>query len=100
MTGATITAASARRKDRARYGLADAVRMELRKLRTLRSTFWIAVATAVVMIGVAILVLSYYPAHWAQMSATQRAQFDPTNMGFAGLAFAQLAIGVREAPQK
>jgi ABC-2 type transport system permease protein len=94
MTGTAVTAASGRRQARERYRFADAARMEFRKLRTLRSTFWIAVATAVVMVGVAILVLSYYPAHWANLSATQRAQFDPTNMGFAGLAFAQLAIGV------
>lgn len=94
MTGGAITTASGRRAVTGRYGFAEAARMEWRKLRTLRSTFWIAAFTVAVVVGVAILVLSYYPAHWTHMSAWQRADFDPTNMGFAGLALAQLAVGV------
>jgi hypothetical protein len=68
--------------------------MEWAKLRTLRSTAWILLILAAGMIGLAILVLSQDSSHWAQMSAANRASFDPTETGFVGLALGQLAMGV------
>jgi ABC-2 type transport system permease protein len=74
------------------YGLRSAARMEWLKLRSVRSTAWILLVFAAGMIGIAILVLSRE--NWATMSPADRASFDPTNDGFAGLALGQLAFGV------
>jgi len=74
------------------YGWRSAVRMEWLKLRSVRSTAWILLVFAAGMIGIAILVLSHE--NWATMSPSDRASFDPTNAGFAGLALGQLAFGV------
>jgi ABC-2 type transport system permease protein len=75
-----------------RYGLRDAIAMEWLKLRSLRSTWWTLAIALAGMIGLAILVLYYYPGHWAQLSRADRRSFDPTNSGFTGLALAQLAV--------
>jgi ABC-2 type transport system permease protein len=74
------------------YGWRSAARMEWLKLRSVRSTAWILLVFAAGLIGIAILVLSH--AHWATMSPSDRASFDPTNAGFAGLVLGQLAFGV------
>jgi ABC-2 type transport system permease protein len=74
------------------YGWRSAARMEWLKLRSVRSTAWILLVFAAGMIGIAILVLSHE--NWATMSPSDRASFDPTNAGFAGLALGQLAFGV------
>jgi ABC-2 type transport system permease protein len=76
------------------YGLADAVRMEWLKLRTLRTPRWIGLVLVASIIGTGIAVLSYYPGHWSHLSAAAKAQFDPTNTGFTGMAIGQLAIAI------
>jgi len=76
------------------YRLADAVRMEWLKLRTIRTPRWIGLVLVASIIGTGIAVLSYYPGHWAHLSAAGKAQFDPTNTGFTGMAIGQLAIAV------
>ena len=77
-----------------RYGLRGTIVMEWVKLRSLRSTWWMLAIAPAAMIGLAILVLHYYPGHWAQLSRADRASFDPTNDGFTGLALAQLVMAV------
>ena len=77
-----------------RYRFSGVAGMEWAKLRSLRSTRWAVLILAVAMTGIAILVLRYYPSHWNHMSAQDRASFDPVNDGYAGLALAQLIIGV------
>jgi ABC-2 type transport system permease protein len=77
-----------------RYGLRGVIQMEWIKLRSLRSTWWITAVVVVSMIGLAILVLRTYPAHWAHMSAADRASFDPTDDGYVGLGVAQLAVAI------
>jgi ABC-2 type transport system permease protein len=75
-------------------GFADAARMEWIKLRTVRSTGWILVISAVAMIGLAILLTSDVgaPHH---MSAADLASFDPTQQALAvGLVFVQLVAGL------
>jgi ABC-2 type transport system permease protein len=75
-------------------GFADAARMEWIKLRTVRSTGWILVISAVAMIGLAILLTSDVgaPRH---MSAADLASFDPTQQALAvGLVFVQLVAGL------
>ena len=66
--------------------------MEWIKLRSVRSTWWTLLVFAAGMIGLAILVMIHQ--HWATMSAPDRASFDPTDDGFAGLSIGQLALGV------
>lgn len=68
--------------------------MEWIKLRSLRSTAWILIILVAGVIGIGILVLSFYPSHWAHMTAAQRASFDPTNDGFTGIVLGQLAAGI------
>ena len=65
--------------------------MEWRKLRTVRSTWYIVAFFAVSMIGLAMVVLSHEG--YAQMSAADRASFDPTHDCFIGLVLGQLLTG-------
>lgn len=91
MTAATLTRA-ADKAEEGRYGFRTVARMEWLKLRTVRSTWWTLLVFAAGMIALAILVLNHV--HWATMPAADRASFDPTNDGFAGLLIGQLAVGV------
>jgi ABC-2 type transport system permease protein len=67
------------------------VRMEWLKLRSVRSTWYIVAVFAAGLVGVAMLVLSHQ--QWAQLSATDRASFDPVNDSYTGLALGQLLFG-------
>jgi hypothetical protein len=90
MTGTAVRPAA----DRG-YRLRDVALVEWLKLRTLRSTAWTLLVTVAGSIGLGIAVLgSYRPSHFTQMSAAERASFDPTNMGFSGTAIAMLAMPV------
>src|SRR5580693_2596942 len=91
MTTATLDRAANPRAE-GHYGFRTVAQMEWLKLRSVRSTAWILLVFAAGLIGIAILVLSH--ANWATMSPSDRASFDPTNAGFAGLALGQLAFGV------
>jgi hypothetical protein len=68
------------------YGVRGVTRMEWRKLRSVRSTWWTLAVFAAGMIGIAILVGLNAPAH-------PDPNYDPTENGFAGLAVGQLALG-------
>src|SRR6202522_482354 len=94
MTTATLDRAArpSRHSPGGRYGFRSVAEMEWLKLRSVRSTAWIMLVFAAGMIGIAILVLGHFD--WASMPAAERAGFDPTNQGFAGLAIGQLAFGV------
>jgi hypothetical protein len=81
----------------AHYRFRGLARMEWIKLRSLRSIRWTVLVSAVICVGLGMLVLHYAPAHWDKMTAAERRSFDPVNNGFTGLALAQLAaaaIGV------
>jgi ABC-2 type transport system permease protein len=73
------------------YTFWQVARMEWIKLRSLRSTSWILLATAAGMIAIGVLVMANtrVPA-----TAADRASFDPTNNVLAGVALGQLMIGV------
>jgi len=71
----------------ARADLNAVVRMEWRKLRTVRSTWWILLVFAVAMVGVAVMDADTGPAQPAP-------SYDPTQNAFGGLALVQLAIGI------
>jgi hypothetical protein len=65
--------------------------MEWLKLRSVRSTWWIMLAFAAGLVGLAILVMSHQ--NWTHMSAADRASFDPTNNGYTGMVLGQLLLG-------
>jgi len=90
MTNATLSRRAAGHA-RDGYGFRTAARMEWRKLRTVRSTWYIAAAFAVTMIGLAMVALSHEG--YGQMSAADRASFDPTHDCFIGLVLGQLLVG-------
>jgi ABC-2 type transport system permease protein len=87
------TTALSHRAGRARggYSFRTVAAMEWRKLRTVRSTWYIVAFFAVSMIGLAMVVLSHEG--YAQMSAADRASFDPTHDCFIGLVLGQLLTG-------
>jgi hypothetical protein len=74
--------------------LARVVRSEWTKLWSLRSTRWALLVSVVGMTGLGILVSAVQMAHWKQMSAQDRATFDPVDVSLGGWHLAQLAIGV------
>jgi len=73
-----------------RQGLGNLVRAEITKLRSLRSTTWALLVTAV---G-ALLVTGLAANHVATRSNRNFSGFDPTNMALVGLALASLSLGV------
>jgi ABC-2 type transport system permease protein len=79
------------RHSRRGYGFRTVAQMEWRKLRTVRSTWWIVAVFAASMIGLAVLVLSHEG--YAQLSAADRGSFDPTHDCFIGLVLGQLLFG-------
>jgi ABC-2 type transport system permease protein len=94
MTSATLSHRADRdaRGARRGYGFRTVARMEWHKLRTVRSTWYLVAIFAAGMVGMAILALSHegYP----QMTAAERAAFDPTHDCFIGLVLGQLLLGV------
>ena len=74
------------------YGFRTVAAMEWRKLRTVRSTWYLVAAFGASLIGLAVLVAGHE--NYAQMSAAGRASFDPTYDSFLGLVPGQLLLGV------
>jgi ABC-2 type transport system permease protein len=79
-------------RGRSSYGFRTVAQMEWRKLRTVRSTWYIVAVFAAGMIGLAVLVLSHE--NYPQLSAADRASFDPANDSLLGLVLGQLLFGV------
>jgi hypothetical protein len=73
------------------YNFRTVAAMEWRKLRTVRSTWYILAAYAASMILLSTLILSHEDL--ARMSAADRASFDPTHDCFIGLVLGQLLAG-------
>lgn len=68
-------------------GLSGVVRMEWRKLRTIRSTYWILLVFAAGMVGAAVVNGAADPLQPAP-------SYDPTQDALSGVALGQLAIGI------
>jgi ABC-2 type transport system permease protein len=64
------------------------------KIRSIRSTYYSLLSTAVLWIGLGALFCYGAIAQWDQTDAADRATFDPTRTSLAGVFLAQLAIGV------
>jgi ABC-2 type transport system permease protein len=76
-----------------RYRFRTVAAMEWHKLRTVRSTWSILAVFAAGMIGLSVLALSHEG--YAQLSAADRASFDPVHDStFTGLLLGQLLAGV------
>jgi ABC-2 type transport system permease protein len=73
------------------YDFRTVARMEWRKLRSVRSTWWIVAIFMVSLIGLAVLALSHE--NYPQLSAADRASFDPVHDCFIGLVLGQLLTG-------
>lgn len=92
MTNATLSHRAARRLPD-RYGFRTVTLMEWRKLRTVRSTWYMLAAFAASMIGLAVLALGNE--NYAQMTVAGRASFDPAHDCFiGGLLIGQLLLGI------
>lgn len=68
-------------------GLSGVARMEWRKLRTIRSTYWIMLVFAAGMVGAAVM-------NGAQDPLQPAPSYDPAQDALSGVALGQLAIGV------
>lgn len=90
MTTTTYAATYAQPPGR-RYGLRQAARMEWIKLRSLRSTSYALLLTAVGMTATGVVTMANTK---APHGAHKVAAFDPTNNVLAGVALGQLVIGV------
>jgi ABC-2 type transport system permease protein len=71
-------------------GLANVVRSEWTKLRTVRSTYWTAIAAVVATIGVAVLGASQFVHNFDPRNLEG---FDAANFVLQGLYVAQIALG-------
>jgi ABC-type transport system involved in multi-copper enzyme maturation permease subunit len=66
------------------YGTADLVRSEWTKLRTVRSTLWTLGMTVFVGLAASGIATGVTRAHWATMSAGNKAAFDPIEVSLMG----------------
>lgn len=64
------------------------------KLRSVRSTTWTLLTTAVLTIGIGALGCWAEKSRWSRISALQRLHFDPTSRSLSGVFLGQLTIGV------
>jgi ABC-2 type transport system permease protein len=93
----TATGDFARERRQARPGRVTQLRVarsEWTKLWSLRSTRWSLLLAVVAMAGLGIIFAAVQMAHWSQMSAHDRATFDPVDTSVGGWHIAQLAVGV------
>lgn len=68
-----------------RYGMADLVRSEWTKLRTVRSTAWTLGMTALVGLAASGIATGVTRAQWAAMSASNKASFHPVEVSLMGV---------------
>ena len=67
-----------------RYGTADLLRSEWTKLRTVRSTMWTVGMTVLIGLAASGIATGVTRAHWAAMSASNKAAFDPVEVSLMG----------------
>jgi hypothetical protein len=70
------------------------IRSEWTKLWSLRSTRWSLLVSVIAMAGLGILVSAVQMAHWNQLHADDRQNFNPIDASLGGWHLAQLSIGV------
>jgi ABC-2 type transport system permease protein len=94
MTSATATINRARPAAGGRVTQLRVALSEWTKLRSLRSTIYTLVVTAVVTIGFGIIASAVTASRWATLPADEKASFDPLSTSLVGVNFGVLAIGV------
>jgi hypothetical protein len=96
MTATTATASPQHRELPSKQGstLPRVMRSEWTKLFSVRSTGWTLLALVAATIGLGVLACWGTNHGWPQMSASDRAKFDPVSTSMSGLALGQLAIAV------
>jgi ABC-2 type transport system permease protein len=67
------------------YGMADLVRSEWTKLRTVRSTMWTLGMTVLIGLAASAIATGVTRAHWATMSASDKASFHPIEVSLIGV---------------
>lgn len=67
---------------------------EWTKLRSVRSTYWTVISMFVVTVGLGMLISWAVTTSYDELSASDKATFDPTAISLSGLTFGQLAIAV------
>ncbi len=89
----TETAPAPRSTPPGHYGFGGVLAAEWTKLRSVRSSVWTLLITAVVGVGLGAIVTSARASRFARQGGIPQA-FDPTRASLAGVLLAQLAIGV------
>jgi ABC-2 type transport system permease protein len=85
------TGPAARPAPAGRAGFGGALRSELTKIRSVRSTYWTLLALVLVTVGIGALASGGAASHAGEID---RASFDPTQQSLAGLYVGQLIIAV------
>ena len=67
-----------------RYGMVDLIRSEWTKVRTVRSTMWTLGMTLLIGLAASGIATGVTRAHWAAMSASNRASFHPVEVSLIG----------------
>ena len=70
------------------------LRSETTKLRTVRSTVWTLIVTAILTVGIGSLISLARVSRWSDLGFRDQLNFDPTSFSLRGVFLAQLAIGV------
>ncbi|GAB3680905.1 ABC transporter permease subunit [Actinocorallia lasiicapitis] len=91
MSTATLPAGTAK-PARATFG--DTLFAEWTKLVTVRSTFWTLLAGIVISIGISAAVAAAVTAGYSELGDSEKASFDATGFGLAGLSLGILAFAV------
>jgi ABC-2 type transport system permease protein len=77
-----------------RQSFADLLASEWVKIRSVRSTVFTLLITAVLTIGISSLGAFAIAANWNHVPVAQRLTFDPTSRSLSGVLLGQLALGV------
>ena len=65
---------------------------EWTKIRSVRSTVWTLALAFLVTIALGAIISAVFNSQWSSMSPSDKATFDPTATGFAGMQLGQLAL--------
>jgi ABC-type transport system involved in multi-copper enzyme maturation permease subunit len=82
-----------RRPDRFRPLFLDLAYSEWTKLRTVRSTYWTLLVTALGMVAAGVALSGAYAKHYQSLGPAAKAAFNPAAYSLSGFFIGQLAIG-------